>query len=53
MLALLSRRPCTVKDISEGLGIAPQEVVKAVDRLVAAKKIKAKREAGGVYYIPA
>ncbi|HPQ82091.1 MAG TPA: radical SAM protein, partial [bacterium] len=53
MLALLSRRPCTVKDISEGLGIAPQEVVKVVDQLIAAKKIKAKRETGGVYYIPA
>ena len=35
ILALLSRRPCTVADISAGLGIHHSEALKAVTALVA------------------
>ncbi len=39
ILALLSRRPCTIKDIAEGLGANALEVMKIIDSLKLQKKI--------------
>lgn len=38
VLALLQRRPCTVKDVADGLGVHVNEVLKELDTLVKAGK---------------
>jgi wyosine [tRNA(Phe)-imidazoG37] synthetase (radical SAM superfamily) len=39
IISLLARRPCTIEDIANGLGIHVNEVVKRMERLVTAKKV--------------
>lgn len=50
VLALLRRRPCSAKDVADGLGIPPNEVLKRIDELIAAGRAAAVRRDGGVYY---
>lgn len=50
LLALLSRRPCTVDGIAEGLGIHRNEVVKYVDDLLSNGEITTKTVDGLVHY---
>jgi len=49
IMNLLTRRPCSVKDIASGLGIAPNEAAKQVDRLISAGKVKTVRHHGVLY----
>ncbi|MGV8058767.1 MAG: radical SAM protein [Smithellaceae bacterium] len=39
IVSLLARRPCTIEDISNGLGINANEVIKRMERLVKANKV--------------
>lgn len=39
IVSLLARRPCTIEDISNGLGINANEVIKRMERLVTANKV--------------
>jgi len=39
IISLLARRPCTIEDIANGLGMHPNEVIKRMERLVAANRI--------------
>jgi wyosine [tRNA(Phe)-imidazoG37] synthetase (radical SAM superfamily) len=50
MLALLSRRPCTVGDIAAGLGLQPNEVVKHLDALCGRGAVRTERKGNAVYY---
>jgi wyosine [tRNA(Phe)-imidazoG37] synthetase (radical SAM superfamily) len=50
VLELLRRRPCTVGDISEGLGLHRNEVVKYVEELTGEGTIVAEDSGGKVYY---
>jgi wyosine [tRNA(Phe)-imidazoG37] synthetase (radical SAM superfamily) len=50
VLALLRRRPCSARDVADGLGIPPNEALKRIDELVAAGRAAAVRRDGGVYY---
>ncbi|MBN2464539.1 radical SAM protein [candidate division WOR-3 bacterium] len=40
ILALLSRRPCTARDVARGLGIHLMEAIKLLDRLVSAERAR-------------
>ena len=50
VLTLLQRRPCSVEDISAGLGIHRNEVVKYVEELASEGKIEAKQQDQQLYY---
>jgi len=50
VLDLLFRRPCSAKDVADGLGVAPNEAVKLIDELTAAGRARAVRRDGGVFY---
>jgi hypothetical protein len=50
ILRLLSRRPCTVADISHGLGMKPAEAVKLVGDLETQGKILSKRHGLEQFY---
>ena len=50
VLEMLERRPCTLEDISAGLGIAPNEVLKYVQSLLEQDRLLQKREGGRIYY---
>ncbi len=50
ILALLQRRPCTVKDISEGLNIHRNEAIKYIEELSGKGKIKSKLQNQKFYY---
>lgn len=39
IISLLARRPCTIEDIANGLGMHPNEVIKRMERLVTANKV--------------
>jgi wyosine [tRNA(Phe)-imidazoG37] synthetase (radical SAM superfamily) len=39
IVSLLARRPCTIEDVSNGLGIHANEVIKRMERLVTANKV--------------
>jgi predicted transcriptional regulator len=49
-LELLRRRPCSVDDISKGLGIHPNEVVKYVEQLSAEGLLDSEARNHGLYY---
>jgi wyosine [tRNA(Phe)-imidazoG37] synthetase (radical SAM superfamily) len=51
VLVLLKRRPCSVEDISAGLGIHRNEALKYVEELSSEGKIKAKPQNNQLYYI--
>jgi wyosine [tRNA(Phe)-imidazoG37] synthetase (radical SAM superfamily) len=50
ILALVSRRPCTVEGIASGLGLHPNEVVKRVERLCGEGLVRTDRRENGVFY---
>lgn len=50
VLQLLERRPCSLEDVAEGLGIHRNEAVKYIEELLAGKRIEAVRSAKRVYY---
>ena len=49
VLQMLQRRPCTVADIAEGLGIHRNEAIKYVEALLAAGAIERTTSAGKSY----
>lgn len=50
ILALLSRRPCTIEGVASGLGLAPAEVLKHLESLRQQGKATATNMLGGVFY---
>ncbi len=52
IMNLLTRRPCSVKDIASGLGIAPNEAAKQVDRLLSEGTVRTTRQDGILYCEP-
>jgi len=50
VLTLLKRRPCSIEDISAGLGLHRNEVVKYLEELSSEGKIEAKPENQWLYY---
>ena len=52
-LAMLRRRPCTVRDVAAGLGVNVNEAAKVVGVLVEQGRIKPVRREGLTYYLPA
>jgi wyosine [tRNA(Phe)-imidazoG37] synthetase (radical SAM superfamily) len=52
VLAVLRRRPCTVADISAGLGIVPNEAVKLVQALLNRGAIRRRQRLYETYYEP-
>jgi len=50
VLTLLRRRPCTAKDVADGLGIRPNEAIKLVDTLTGSGRAVAVRRDTGVFY---
>ncbi len=50
ILALLARRPCTVQGIAMGLGLAPNEVLKALDHLQARGRTATRQLPHGVFH---
>lgn len=50
ILALLRRRPCSIEDISHGLGVHPAEAVKYVELLSAEAIVEPCWTAGRLYY---
>ena len=53
IMALLRRRPCTLKDIADGLSLHPTQVAKALEHLRDDGKIVEKRIDDRIYYEPA
>ena len=51
IFAMLKRRPCTTKQISEGFGMNISEVLKYVGRLIRDGQIKAQCSKADVYYV--
>ncbi|MFH1476504.1 MAG: radical SAM protein [Verrucomicrobiota bacterium] len=52
LLALLGRRPCTLKDIADGLNLHPTQVAKALEHLRDDGKIIEQRVEHRIYYEP-
>lgn len=50
VLSLLSRRPCSVEDIANGLRIRPNEAVKHVEQLVSRGLVVSRVKNGRVFY---
>lgn len=50
IVTLLKRRPCSIEDISHGLGLHPNEVVKSIDTLLANGTIILTPSPRGNYY---
>lgn len=50
LVALLSRRPCTVEGIALGLGLKPNEVIKLIDDMVKSGVVVMKRGGEKVFY---
>lgn len=49
-LALLQRRPCTLQDVAQGLGVKPSEVVKLLTDLEAQEKVSIERRGSKHFY---
>ncbi|HHJ98997.1 MAG TPA: radical SAM protein [Actinobacteria bacterium] len=52
ILSLVSRRPCTLEDIADGLGAHVAEVLKHLDALRTAGRITAAAREGRIFWIP-
>lgn len=50
LLTLLRRRPCTVKDIADGLGLHPTQAAKALEHLCDTHEIIEQRIGSNVYF---
>ncbi len=51
IMQTISRRPCTVEDLSSVLGMHPNEVNKYIQLLVEEGRIKEKREGRGIFFV--
>ena len=51
VLEMISRRPCTMKDVAGGLGISENEAVKYISHLLDRNEIKARQAGGSTYYL--
>ena len=51
VLEMLKRRPCSLKDISAGLGIGQDEVIKYIEELLEQGKIRPKQQEQSLYYV--
>jgi wyosine [tRNA(Phe)-imidazoG37] synthetase (radical SAM superfamily) len=52
IMGLLRRRPCTIQDVSRGLGIPAAEAAKRLEILQRDGMIAIRRSAGRVFYLP-
>ncbi|HNT36310.1 MAG TPA: winged helix-turn-helix domain-containing protein, partial [bacterium] len=52
ILTLLSRRPCTVDDLADGLQIHRNEALKCVQQLLQGNLIEEIRRDNATYYLP-
>jgi len=50
ILGLLARRPCTSRDIAEGLGVHENEVLKQLDSLLLLGLVSTVQQDGGTFY---
>jgi predicted ArsR family transcriptional regulator len=50
ILNLLRRRPCTLRDLADGLRLHPAEAMKQIDPLLASGVLTAASEGGRVFY---
>ncbi len=50
VLQMLERRPCTVNDVAEGLGIHRNEAIKYIEDLASAGRAEAVQSASCIYY---
>ncbi len=50
IISILSRRPCTLNDISSGLDVSETEVIKYVELLILEKKIQKLTKGSLIYY---
>ena len=50
ILKILRRRPLSVKDLSQGMGIPPNELVKHLDPLIQEGKIQGRSFGDSIYY---
>ena len=50
ILALISRRPCTLNDIAVGIGLHPSEVAKTMKPLCDYGKVIGQQVGGSVYF---
>jgi wyosine [tRNA(Phe)-imidazoG37] synthetase (radical SAM superfamily) len=53
VLALVSYRPCTMKDVSHGLGMHPNEAIKYLQHLVSEGKLKREDSDGEMFFVRA
>ena len=53
VLAMLARRPCTARDVADGLGVAASKAERALSALVKCRRIRAESRDGVRYYISA
>ncbi|MFP4249077.1 MAG: radical SAM protein [Armatimonadota bacterium] len=53
VLALVSYRPCTVEDVSHGLGMHPNEAIKYLQHLVSEGKLKRDDRDGEMFFVRA
>ena len=51
IMQTISRRPCTIDDLSSVLGMHPNEVNKYIQLLVEEGRIKEKREGRGIFFV--
>lgn len=50
VLAMLARRPCTLRDIADGLELHPTQAGKILEHLLAERRVKEQRVGGKAYY---
>jgi wyosine [tRNA(Phe)-imidazoG37] synthetase (radical SAM superfamily) len=50
IMEMISRRPCTIQDISSSLGIPPNLVIKVLDRAVSEKRVTRSSRAGQNFF---
>lgn len=53
VLALVARRPCTVRDVASGLRLQPAEAIKLLEAMVGRRRVRTIRQDDEVFYIPA
>jgi predicted Rossmann fold nucleotide-binding protein DprA/Smf involved in DNA uptake len=53
ILAMVGRHPCTLEDLSAGLGADPQQVLHLVTQMVEQGQLAEKRQNGGSFFVVA
>jgi wyosine [tRNA(Phe)-imidazoG37] synthetase (radical SAM superfamily) len=51
ILAMVGRHPCTLEDLSAGLGADPQQVLRLVTQMVEQGQLAEKRQNGGSFFV--